>query len=99
MHEPLVVAKLLVLALGLIIASIAFRGYQRHGSAAMLYLALGFVLISIGTAIEGLLFELVEMDIFLASAIQTAFAASGMLVVLYSLYGDHTRQVPREPRQ
>lgn len=98
MHEPLIAAKLFVLALGLIIATTAYRGYRRHGSTAMLYLAIGFVLISIGTAIEGLLFELLELDIFLVSAIQSIIAASGMLVILYSLYGDHTRRVPDEPR-
>lgn len=96
MHEPLIAAKLVVLALGLIIATAAYRGYRRHESTAMLYLAIGFVLISIGTAIEGLLFELLDIDIFLASAIQTAIAASGMLVVLYSVYGNHTRRLPRE---
>lgn len=98
MHEPLIVAKLIVLGLGLVIAITAYRGYQRHGSKAMLYLAVGFVLISVGTAIEGLLFELLDLDIFLASAIQTMVAASGMLVVLYSLYGNHTRRVPDESR-
>lgn len=96
MHEPLIAAKLLVLALGLVIATTAYRGYRRYGSTAMLYLAIGFVLISIGTAIEGLLFELLELEIFLASAIQTLIAASGMLVILYSLYGNHTRRVPDE---
>lgn len=94
MHEPLIVGKLLVMALGLVIATTAYRGYSRHGSTAMLYLAVGFVLISIGTAIEGLLFEIFEIDIFVASAIQTVIAASGMLIVLYSLYGNHTRRVP-----
>ncbi len=93
MHEPLIVAKLLVLALGLVIATIAYRGYRRHRSTAMLYLGIGFVLISIGTAIEGLLFEVGAVDIFIASAIQTVIAASGMLVILYSLYGNHTHRV------
>lgn len=96
MHEPLIAAKLIVLGLGLIIATSAYRGYRRYGGPAMLYLAIGFALISVGTAIEGLLFELLELDIFLASAIQTFIAASGMLIILYSLYGDHTRRVPEE---
>jgi|AntRauTorcE11898_2_1112593.scaffolds.fasta_scaffold00003_109 hypothetical protein len=97
MHEPLIIAKLFVMALGLVIATKAYRGYRRHGSVAMLYLAIGFVLISVGTAIEGLLFELFDLDIFLASAIQTVIAASGMIAVLYSLYGNHTRRVPDRP--
>lgn len=98
MHEPLIIAKLFVLTLGLVISKKAYRGYHRHDSAAMLYLAIGFVLISVGTAIEGLLFELFELDIFVASAIQTVIAASGMLVILYSLYGNHTRRVPEQPK-
>lgn len=98
MHEPLIAGKIVVLLLGLVITGTAYRGFRRHRSTAMLYLAIGFALISVGTAIEGLLFELVEMDIFLASAIQTIIAASGMLVILYSLYGDHTRRVPEDRR-
>lgn len=96
MHEPLIVGKFVVLLLGLLIATVAFRGFRRYRSAAMLYLAIGFVLISISTAIEGLLFELTDVDIFVAGAIQTIVAAAGMLVILYSLYGSHTRRVPDE---
>lgn len=96
MHEPLIAAKLFVLLLGLLIATTAYRGYRRHQSTAMLFLAIGFALVSIGTAIEGLLFELLELDIFLASTIQTVIAASGMLVILYSLYGNHATRVPDE---
>lgn len=96
MHEPLVASKIIVLILGLIIATKAYQGYRRHGSVAMFYLGIGFVLISFGTAIEGLLFEVLELEIFLASAIQSVVAASGMLIILYSLYGNHERRVPGE---
>lgn len=97
MHEPLIVGKVVVLLLGLVIAWKAYQGYARHGSAAMLYLAIGFGLISVGTVIEGFLFEILEMDIFVAGAIQTSIAAAGMLVVLYSLYGNHGREIPEGP--
>lgn len=96
MHVPLVVAKLAVLTLGLLVSAMAFQGYRRYGSTAMAYLAIGFALISVGTVIEGLLFELADLDIFLASTIQTVIAASGMLVILYSLYGGHTRRVSKD---
>lgn len=97
MHEPLVVGKFIVLFLGLFIATAAYRGYRRHKSTAMLYLAIGFALISIGTALEGLLFELTNLDIFVAGAIQTIVSATGMLVILYSLYGSHTSRRSRNP--
>lgn len=96
MHEPLIAAKLVVLLFGLLIASKAYRGYIRHGSSAMLYLAVGFTLISIGTVIEGFLFEILQAELHLAGAIQTTIAAGGMLVILYSLYGSHERHVPDE---
>jgi hypothetical protein len=62
----------------------------------MLYLAIGFAFISVGAMVEGLLFELINMDIFLADAIQTVITAIGMLVVLYSLYGSHTTSLSNE---
>lgn len=89
MHEPLVAGKIGVMLLGFFIAYQAYIGSKRHNSPAMFYLAVGFTLISIGTAIEGILFEIFHADIFLAGAIQTAIAAAGMLLILYSLYGDH----------
>lgn len=89
MHEPLIAAKVTVLFLGFFIAYQAYRGYKRNDSPAMFYLAIGFALISIGTAIEGILFEVFALDIFVAGAIQTVIAAGGMLLILYSLYGRH----------
>lgn len=89
MHEPLIVAKVIVILLGLFIAYQAYNGYRNHDSSAMLYLAIGFVLISIASGIEGILFELFGVDIFLAGTIQTIIAALGMLTVIYSLYGSH----------
>jgi glucose uptake protein GlcU len=87
MHVPLVVGKLLVLVVGVFITYLAYDGYRRHRSSAMLYFAIGFGLVSVGTVIEGLLFEVAGVDIILASTIQTVITALGMATVLYSLYG------------
>lgn len=85
-HVALVAAKVIALLLGLLIAGQAYRGYRRHRSWPMLYLAVGFAVISVGTAVEGILYELMGVPIQTASAVQTAFVTLGMLVVLYSLY-------------
>ena len=85
-HRILVAAKVLALLLGLLIAAQAYRGYRRHRSWPMLYLAVGFAVISVGTAVEGVLYELMDVRFETASAIQTVFVTVGMLVVLYSLY-------------
>lgn len=74
--------------LGFFIAYQAYLGSKWNDSPAMFYLAIGFTLVSIGPAIEGILFEVVELDIFLTGSIQTAIAA-GMLLILYSWDGNH----------
>ena len=87
MHIELVIAKLVTVGLGLLITYQAYKGYRVHGSQPMLYVAIGFLFISIGSVIEGVLFDVVGLSIFLAGTIQTTIVACGMLVVLYSLYG------------
>ncbi|MCX2819812.1 MULTISPECIES: DUF7521 family protein [Halobacteria] len=87
MHIELVIAKLVTVGLGLLITYQAFRGYRVHGSEPMLYVAIGFLFISVGSVIEGILFDVVGLSIFVAGTIQTAIVAVGMLIILYSLYG------------
>ncbi|WP_311171835.1 DUF7521 family protein [Halobellus ordinarius] len=87
MHIELVIAKLITVGLGLLITYQAYRGYRVYGSEPMLYVAIGFLFISIGAVIEGILFDVFGLSIFLAGTIQTAIVAVGMLFVLYSLYG------------
>jgi hypothetical protein len=98
MHIELVIAKLVTVGLGLLITYQAYRGYSAHGSEPMLYVAIGFLFISVGAVIEGVLFDVVGLSIFVAGTIQTAIVAAGMLVVLYSLYGQMAQTVAGEDR-
>lgn len=91
MHIELVIGKLITVGLGLLITYQAYRGYSVYGSEPMLYVAIGFLFISVGAVIEGVLFDVVGLSIFLSGAIQTGIVAVGMLVILYSLYG----RIPR----
>lgn len=93
MHIKLVIAKLITVGLGLLISYQAYRGYRAHDSDPMLYVAIGFLFITIGAVIQGVLFDVVGLSIFMAGAIQTAMVAVGMLVILYSLYG----RMPQSP--
>ncbi|MFQ3319021.1 MAG: hypothetical protein ACI8UR_000459 [Natronomonas sp.] len=87
MHIGLVIAKLVTVGLGLLITYQAYRGYRTYNSEPMLYVAVGFLFISVGAVIEGVLFDVVGLSIFLSGTIQTTIVAVGMLVILYSLYG------------
>ncbi|MCU4752364.1 hypothetical protein OB919_10255 [Halobacteria archaeon AArc-curdl1] len=86
-HTELVIAKLIVVTLGLLIAYQAYRSYRRGNGRPMLFVSIGFLFISVGSVIEGLLYELDILTIYQASSIQTGIVAFGMLFVLYSLYG------------
>jgi len=96
MHIELVIAKLITVGLGLLITYQAYKGYRTYGSEPMLYVAIGFLFISVGAVIEGVLFDVVGLSIFLAGTIQTAIVAVGMLVILYSLYGRIPQQAKGE---
>ncbi len=87
MHTVLILAKIATMTLGFIIAYQAYRGYKRNNSPPMFYLAVGFILISFGAVIEAILYEIIGLTIFNASAIQTTIVAVGMIIILYSLYG------------
>ncbi len=92
MHIELVIAKLVTVGLGLLITYQAYKGYRTYRSEPMLYVAIGFLFISFGAVIEGILFDVVGLSIFWAGTFQTAIVAIGMLVILYSLYG----RIPQE---
>lgn len=96
MHIGLVIAKLVTVCLGVLITYQAYKGYRVHGSEPMRYVAIGFLFISIGAVIEGILFDVVGLSIFLSGTIQTALVAVGMLVILYSLYGQLNQPVEGE---
>ena len=101
MHTELIIAKLVVVTLGFTIAYQAYRSYRRQNGKPMLFVAVGFVFISIGAVVEGFLYEFDVLTIYRASAIQTGIVALGMLFVLYSLYGgsiQHRTVLKKEDR-
>ncbi|WP_254538779.1 DUF7521 family protein [Halomarina litorea] len=93
MHIGLVIAKLVTMALGFVIAYQAYRGYRRANSQSMLYLAVGFAIISFGAIIEGILFDVVGLTFHNAGTVATAIVAIGMLTILYALFGRDSRKL------
>jgi len=95
MHVGLVIAKLVTMALGLVIAFQAYRGYRRSNSQSMLYLSIGFAIISFGAIIEGILFDVVGLTFHNAGTVATAIVAMGMLTILYALYGHDSQKLEK----
>ena len=84
-HTLFVIGKLFTTALALVIAYQAYRGYQRHHTQLLLYVAAGF-LVGLGGLLEGVLFEVLQVSIFEAGFVAALVTTAGMLSILYALY-------------
>ena len=80
------VIKLVALALGTFIVYLAYKGYRRNNSKPLLYVALGFALITAATIVEGLLYVIVGSDLLVALFISTIITVIGFVSIIYSVY-------------
>ena len=81
------VTKVIALALGAFIVYLAYRGYTRNRSKPLLYVAVGFALITLGNLVEGLLYVLFHVtDLVVATGIGTAITIIGFVAIIYSIY-------------
>lgn len=83
----LVTARLVVFLLGFVIAFQAYRGYRRNDSPPMLYLAVGFALISVRPLVNIPLARFFSPSEFgvASTALDVAFLGVAFLAILYSL--------------
>lgn len=86
MSYLLVAGNLLVIALGFLVAYQSYRGYRRNDSLPMLYLAVGFVLLSVGGVLDCSLFGVLDVVVPYAGYVKTGLVATGMATISYSLY-------------
>ncbi|MGA8905351.1 MAG: hypothetical protein WB661_10130 [Candidatus Bathyarchaeia archaeon] len=80
------IVKVIALFLGAFIVYLAYKGYRRNASKPLLYVALGFGLITAGTFLEGLMFVMLGSDILEAVATGTVLTAVGFVAIIYSVY-------------
>jgi hypothetical protein len=65
---------------------LAYTGYRRNASKPLLYAALGFALITLGTLTEGLLYVLLQMELLAAIAAGTFVTILGFISIIFSIY-------------
>jgi uncharacterized membrane protein (DUF441 family) len=80
------ITKVIALLLGAFIVYLAYKGYRRNLSKPLLYVAIGFGLITTGTLLEGVFFVLLGSNIFAAIAAGTVVIIVGFLAIIYSIY-------------
>jgi hypothetical protein len=82
--------KGLALVLGAFIVYLAYRGYRRNASKPLLYVSMGFALITAGTVIEGLLYNVFRYEgitaLLAAIGAGTVVTILGFIVIIYSIY-------------
>jgi uncharacterized membrane protein len=81
-----VFAKALVLPLGVGITFFAYRAYRRTGAAAMRSFALGFAVVTFGSALGGGLDHLAGVALETGLLVNGLFTAVGFTILARSLY-------------
>lgn len=77
--------KGLIVFLGTTIALLSFVAYRRYGTRLMLYTFAGFLILTLGSVTEGILFEIVHTPLDLAHLIESSITLMGLLVLAYHL--------------
>lgn len=81
----LVIARVIVLSLGLLITYYSVQAYRRTGLPFMRTTAIGFAVITLGVFLEGLLFEFLGLDLAVVHIVESVAIAMGFLVLLFAL--------------
>jgi len=79
--------QITILILGVIVVYYSQKGYRRTKSKSLLYLALGFLLVTIGAAVAGLLFEFLNYDLTIVETIEAGAEVIGFSLIVYSIVG------------
>lgn len=83
--DLLVIINSIVLLLGGFMTVLAYRAYQRTLDSGLGALALGIGLITIGTAVGGILHQVFEMELLAGVIVQNLGVATGFVILIYSL--------------
>ncbi|MFQ5838137.1 MAG: hypothetical protein ACE5HJ_05075 [Thermoplasmata archaeon] len=84
-HLLLSAIKGLAVFLGTVISLFGYVAFRRYGSKLMLYISVGFALITLGTVTEGILFEFVRTPLDVAHFVESSIVLVGLLVLAYHL--------------
>lgn len=80
-----IVLKTVTLGLGGLITYLAARAYQRTGEDGLLWLAVGFGIVTLGALLAGVVDLLLTVDKGAALTIESTLTTIGFAVIVYSL--------------
>ncbi len=81
------IVKILLVLLGGVVVWLSGRAWRRNQSSAMLFLAVGFALITAGSVVAGVLFEFLGYGLVEVSITESVVQLLGFGMIIYSIYG------------
>lgn len=81
----LIVVKTLTVIAGGAVTYFAYRAYRRTLSRSLGFLAAGFALVTLGSALAGFAFEILDVWLGLGVLVEGLFVLAGFSLIAYSL--------------
>lgn len=79
--------KLIIVLLGTVLVYLGIKGYRRTRSKDLVFLAVGFSLITAGSVAAGVLFEFLGFQLVDVEIVESAMVILGFASLIYSIYG------------
>jgi len=79
--------KSLIGILGLLLAYLSLKAYRKSKSNNMLFLSIGFGIITVGSILAGLSFEFLGFSLLQVNIVESLMILIGFMMIMYSIYG------------
>tara|TARA_B100001750_G_scaffold43980_1_gene32349 strand:+ start:334 stop:612 length:279 start_codon:yes stop_codon:yes gene_type:complete len=79
--------KTFIGSLGLILSYLSIKSYNKSKAKNMLFLGIGFGIITAGSILAGLSFEYLGFTLLQVNIVESLMILVGFITVLYSIYG------------
>ena len=81
------ILQIVIVLLGGTITYLGLISYWKHGNKGMLFMSIGFALISLSSSVAGFLFEFAGFKLLEAVVISAFANCIGFALLVYSIYG------------
>jgi len=81
------VLKLIIVLLGFVLVYLGGKGYRKNRTKDMIFLTVGFALITAGSVAAGVLFEFLGFPLIEVDIVESTMVILGFASLIYSIYG------------
>ena len=79
--------KLVIVILGSILVYLGVKGYRKNRGKDMVFLTVGFALITAGSVAAGVLFEFLGFQLIDVEIVESTMVILGFAYLIYSIFG------------